>query len=244
MNSLSPRTSNSKDVKKYLFENRNNQEKINESTTHSVPVDIDILRQELESAKEQAFNEGFAEATKKANLTNKSLAIEQAKIIADKCNSLVIESRQNSKQFHKDVASLCYVIIQKLLPFITNNYAIEIVKSILHKSCQSLPNDKPIKITVNSALLDETKKYYKSFLAKETDAEINIIGSDTIDKVDCLVEWQGGGIESYTTNVLQEISTVLLQFAPDDSIDQLKQKLEEYNLYDVNRGDNMETTNG
>ena len=213
MSNSSASKDQARSIKKFLFDTEFDY---SESESDIQSVTPKQLEESVSDAKKASFDEGYQKGVSDTNDSIARVAGDQLFVITGKIEELATAEREIIESFHGEVAQLTTLIIDKILPVLANNGAIEEVKNILTSTLKNTPKNQEIEISVHTDLVDEVNTHISTIREQEEfKGTIKVVGCDYEDKTDCNVVWTGYGIESYMQTNIQEVKQALGRLVGD-----------------------------
>jgi|GEM_PF-3607236 len=185
-------------AKKYTF----GQSFINADGHYIVP--------EVENARETGYQAGYDEGyvTAKNELEADLLAMMTV------LNMRMAEVSDRQKEAYQFVTSstvnLVKAIVQRVVPHVIAKHGDEEVLGFVDEVLKGLKSTSEIKISVNPALNKAVEARVQEHLAEhEGQLKIIVKPDDAIEKTDCMVTWDDGGVEHIKTKLLQSVDQAL-----------------------------------
>lgn len=161
--------------------------------------------------KEEAYAQGYAEGKNEKEL---KLEIEKRKQLIEKefLYNLSVELTKLSdayKQAYENlifqVKELSLVLFEKAFPSYANELCIEELYTLLETHLTALKYFGEIKVFVSQNNAEEFKEKLKKLSVDHSAQQIEVIGKDDLELMDCIIEWDKGFLKHTMTNIINEI---------------------------------------
>lgn len=172
----------------------------------------EILKRANEEAlqiRENAYNEGFAEGTRKAELQLQEEQMELQTQYGNRLESLEQEYNATLEQMEPQMVDAFINIIREVLAVELSQYS-EIISELIFRTIKQLDNPKKVVIYVcpeNYPLLKEKESLFAENLGQG--AELEIVRDDKILETQCKIETERGiydcGFDVQLDNLLKKI---------------------------------------
>lgn len=174
-----------------------------DSAGHIVNPDIERAR---DQGKKIGYDEGYNQA--KSELEADVLAMVTV------LNTRLSEIREAQKEAYEFVTSstvmLTRAIFRKLLPYMMTKYGDDEVSSFVDEVLKALKPTGQVTIVVNSALLKAVEARVHERLAHhEGHLKLTVKADDSVERADCRVHWDDGGIEHIKAQLLKQVGEAL-----------------------------------
>ncbi len=165
---------------------------------------------DLEAARAQAFAEGReagAEETKQAIAQRADLALE---VIAERLQTVERTHAEAQTLAQEAAARLALTIARKVLPELSRQNALTEIEGLVRECLTELQDEPRVVVRVHDAMLDPLRQRLDRVTsATGYTGKVVLLTSQTLDEIDCRVEWADGGAERNTEGLWQEIDRVI-----------------------------------
>jgi flagellar assembly protein FliH len=160
------------------------------------PEEVTFTLQEMEQAKEKAYQDGHAAALAEAlSLTENQIAGE-LQLLISQLGDMNKELGDKVKQIRAEAGRLALQIAGKLSPALIAKSPLAETQSLLDECLSHLSAAPHIVIRINEDLVKQLRKRVDGYIAERGfDGKIMILGEPDKPKGDCKIEWADGGIE-------------------------------------------------
>lgn len=158
--------------------------------------------------------EAYQNGARDAQGSLEKYALEVVSDCQKKVEELIRTEVAVVESFHRQVADLTQGILEKILPPLLAQGSFENLSQFLKETFAKLPQDRNMTIFVNPELVIKVQEYTKGFSFK---GQIQVQGEPGLSKLDCRIQWQGGGLERYISDVLGKIDQELSRLSERQS---------------------------
>lgn len=158
----------------------------------------------------EKFQEGFTQA--QASIEKYSMEVLNA--CHENIRQLIEAEKNVVHSYHKEISELCQQILCKVLPATGDAGIVKEIKSYLEETLKEIPEERNFKLFCHPELVETLKAFIQDWPHKGT-KDVN--GDATLSKLDCRIEWDGGGIQHYTQSVLEKIDFALSRLSGQEA---------------------------
>lgn len=165
--------------------------------------------------QQKAFgHEKFQEGVNHAQASIEKYSMEVLNSCHDNIRQLIEAEKNVVHSFHHEVAGLCQEIIGKVLPITGQESIFKEVQSYLEEVLQEIPEDRDFKLFCHPELVSKLNTFIQEMSHTGTRA---VLPDPQLSKLDCRIEWSGGGIQHYTQKVLEKIDFALSRLSGQET---------------------------
>jgi flagellar biosynthesis/type III secretory pathway protein FliH len=206
MNSLSPKTLSS--GKKFLFDH------VHDHTHNTLDMPAFSQRQ-VNEVKEQALQEGYQKGLEEAHATIEKHVYNSMGVLKEHLVHLQETQEALVHTMHGYVAHMCQVMAHKIYPVLAEKQVFQEVEALLEKAFQSLDRQVCLRVVVapqaQEATINALQKLKENY---QWTGETQVQTDSTLPPGDVQIHWEGGGIERYTQDLLDQLNSLLSQLSP------------------------------
>ncbi len=160
------------------------------------PEEVTFTLQEMEQAKEKAYQDGHAAALAEAlSLTENQIAGE-LQLLISQLDDMNKELGGKINQVRAEAGRLALQIAGKLSPALIAKFPLAETQSLLDECLSHLNAAPHVVIRINEDLIDPLRQRVDGYIAERGfDGKIMILGEPDMPRGDCKIEWADGGIE-------------------------------------------------
>jgi len=209
MSSSTKQDGKAEEPKKFMFDQHDFDAL--EKARHA-PDEVTFTEAELDVQKKQAYEEGF-----KAGQQQSLHSIEQDILIhlgriGETLNQLLQAEQQRIREKDESIVHLTLRVAQKLLPKLTQKYALTEVEQTISSTIVDRLDEPRIAVKINPALLDPLKSKIDQVASDiGFTGNVILISDDHLGPSDCRVEWADGGAERSFDLLYQTIQSEFTQ---------------------------------
>ncbi|MBI1273290.1 MAG: hypothetical protein GC131_04305 [Alphaproteobacteria bacterium] len=162
--------------------------------------------EQLKKAKDEAYEQGFADAQHTANEKQASDTAAMLGRVEQQLAAIIGNVVEARKQQLSDTVEIATHMVRKLIPdYITRNGMNEI-EAILQQALSELSREPRLVVRVAEERLDDLNAQLAK-LAEQTAfaGKVVLLGDNDLAASDCKVEWADGGIERDVNLIWQQI---------------------------------------
>ncbi|MFD2207973.1 hypothetical protein [Kiloniella antarctica] len=173
-----------------------------------------VSLEDLELGKQTAYSEGFAagqeEAHGQASEANEAQILQTLERVTQELASL----EHGHKKMHDELQSVSMEVamkaIQKLFPSLEHSSTLDEITLVFKECMDRLPQEPRLVVRVSDTTLDEVQERLEQ-VANNSGFTGNLVflSEPGMSSSDVRVEWAEGGAERNSTEMLQEIETIL-----------------------------------
>ena len=164
-----------------------------------------LIRPEVEKAKQQGYQEGFAEGSQ---LVNHEMAL-----LMESMNKNLQEIKENQQQAYTYITESTVLIVkgmmEKIIPFAMQKYGDEEIGNFIEHILKTLKNQMSIEIKVHPDLLAGAKEKVEKALAIHETLKVTFNKAEDIARTECHITWDDGGVSYIKSQLLQQMSDAL-----------------------------------
>lgn len=193
---------------------------------------------ELEAAKQQAFEEGRSTGKNDEQQSRGQYISTQISELNTQILSLILSEQIREKRFEQEVLSLCHALIEKLFPALTAKGGAAEIEHVITRVL-ARQTAAHIHIEVPADDVEDIKTCLLSL--KDIDPDrLRIVGIDTLGKGSCRMTWQDGGAlrdhQALASAIFTEIDEMLAPIMQKGQNNESKIKSPQ-SLTDDNKGE-------
>ncbi len=201
---------------KFLFETSFDPEEI---LAREQAISVEHHKKCLEEEYSKGFTKGFEEAQQGIDARN----TEQLRDINARLLSLLEEQTQHREKSQVILSRVLQKCLEKLFPTMANQCAIEEVLTTISKAFDQEPPSREIEVFVHP----ETVEALRGKLSSTKEGEIKNIhfkvqAAPDLDKSDCRLMWEGGGLERLSSRIFKEIDECLERLGATTDLDPIR----------------------
>lgn len=177
---------------------------------YSEPEVITFTEEEVSDkikiAEQDAYERGFKTAQESIESTMVSL-LEN---INNRLITLLADTTQAEENAEQGAFTLACTIVEKLIPTLTEENAVEIVKNFISDNFNNFKNEAKLSFYIHPDIIS----YAQETIAKlansyDFEGKIALHKDASIGKADCRIEWENGGVERNSANLSEKIEDLL-----------------------------------
>ncbi|NIR46314.1 MAG: flagellar assembly protein FliH, partial [Gemmatimonadetes bacterium] len=147
------------------------------------------------------------EETKQAIAQRADLALE---VIAERLQTVERTHAEAQTLAQEAAARLALTIARKVLPELSRQNALTEIEGLVRECLTELQDEPRVVVRVHDAMLDPLRQRLDRVTsATGYTGKVVLLTSQTLDEIDCRVEWADGGAERNTEGLWQEIDRVI-----------------------------------
>jgi flagellar assembly protein FliH len=188
------------------------------------PPEPTFSREELEAARQDGYAQGFAAGTEETSESIEASMVRLVETIAARLPELSTAQARANEELLRGGALLATTIARKILPAYTVRYGVEELDALVTQCLQTLIAQPKITIRVhrdNVAAI--TERMEAAVSASMFEGRFLVEGDETLDRSDCRISWQGGGLERREAEIWLQV---------EEAMDRFLTKLAERNAVD------------
>ena len=160
---------------------------------------------------DESFQKGYAEAQGSIE----KYAMEVLNACHESLLRLIEEEKNVIHSYHKEVAELCQMVVQKVLPLHFQGVALPEIQGFLEESLKTLPQDRALKLYCHPELVKRLDTFVQGF--PHTGSR-EVLPDASLSMLDCRIQWEGGGIQRYMTTVMEKINHSLSRLSEKTTV--------------------------
>lgn len=196
-------------VRKFLFDLSFHDEAKHKKSSQPPAV---FSREELDAARKESYESGFAAGGKAAAES----AQQQANAVLEKIDrqlALLIERGQ--QQWQKILAhsrGTAIAIVRKLMPFCAEKYGVQEIEDLVSRALTEMAHEPRLVVRVGEAQFEAISEKIGALAQQKAYAgKIAVLCENGLGPADCRVEWSDGGVERNMDALWREIEKIASQ---------------------------------
>ena len=162
--------------------------------------------EKLKAEEKEAYERGLQTARDGIESTMAAL-LEN---IGNKLTTLIADSSKAEENAEQEAFALARAVVEKLVPNLTAENAAEIVKKFIAENFNSFKNEAKLSFYIHPDIIS----YVQETIAKlansyDFEGKISLHKDASIEKSDCRVEWENGGVERNSAALGEKIKDML-----------------------------------
>lgn len=164
-----------------------------------------IIHPEVEKAYKQGCDEGYSRGSQIVN--------DEVALLIKAIDANLAEILKNQKEAYAFVTEstmqVVRAILNKIVPHALSKYGDHEVVCFVDEVLKNLENQVSIEIRVHPDLLTAVEEKIQSSCELDGALKINLKKDDAIDRKDCFVNWNDGGISLMKSKLLEQIHSAI-----------------------------------
>lgn len=175
-----------------------------------VPVIQGISQKELDQAVLKAEQAGYEKGFQSAEAAVDKEVAEILGNIDTKLLDLVVNGTEFQKQMEKQFLKLNCAVLKKIIPSVLEDQCEVIVGKFLEEHFPNFRNEAKISFYLNPEVIGKVQEKIAQ-LAHTYDFEgkIALHKDKSLERADCRVEWENGGVEHLSNKLLEKVDNLL-----------------------------------
>ncbi len=160
----------------------------------------------IKTAEQDAYERGFKTSQEGIDATVSAL-LEN---ISQKLTALVADTSSAETEREKQSMELVKTIVEKLVPGLSEEHAVEIVNGFISENFKNFKNEAKLSFYIHPDIIS----YVQENIAKlanshDFEGKISLHKDASLGKADCRVEWENGGVERNTGRLVEKVEELL-----------------------------------
>ncbi|MFV0627347.1 MAG: hypothetical protein ACK5N8_08370 [Alphaproteobacteria bacterium] len=185
-------------------------EKANITAAENNNKALEEFEEKLKQAREQGHEEGYQAGFSACKDSTESQEIELLRNIERNLKVVFAEVSENSSRAEKTSLELLSVALRKIVPNLLEENAKEIVAKFLKETFESIKNEPKLSFYIHPSIIGLVQNDIAE-LARVNDFEgkISLHKDATLQVSDCRIEWENGGVERKSDEILNKVENFL-----------------------------------
>lgn len=195
--------------KKFFFDEHIFDEDHEEEIEEETPPPPTFSEEELEAAKKDSYDKGFARASEEAEQSREKFIAEQLEKISKDTATLFSAEQEREKRYESEALRLAMAIFERLFPALNEEKGLDEIRKFIEQVFAA--NDCPpkIKIIVRPDDVDDIQAHTDKLAAHLKPGQITVAGDETLGAGDCRLLWDNGGAERSANRLAGQIGAYL-----------------------------------
>ena len=168
------------------------------------------FQEELDERVRQATEEGYERGYREAQSGCDAKVVTIMNEINDKLKIIFSDNNKFTSELENQFLEMSKAIVQKLLPSLADEHAVEIVNKFIADNFNSFKKEAKLSFYIHP----DTISYVQENIAKLADindfeGKISLHKDSSLGLSDCRVEWENGGVEHNTAGLVNAIETLV-----------------------------------
>lgn len=165
---------------------------------------------EMEKAREESFIDGQETGYKKAvESIEHDISVKLEVLSVQLTEALEFQEKMGEALF-TETLKVAMLMMQRILPLQYEKAAREEIEGVVRECFESLLTQSRVVIHVHEKFVKPLEERTKQIAEKVGfDGRITILPENTVDVIDCSVEWAEGGVHKVTQNIWQKFEAIL-----------------------------------
>ncbi|MDD4556691.1 MAG: FliH/SctL family protein [Alphaproteobacteria bacterium] len=160
------------------------------------------LAKEIEQAREDGYEKGFTACRE----STEAQQVELLQNLGKELKEIFSQIEKKTEAFEKNSVGVLVEALQKLVPSLLTEKAEEIVANFMKENFANIKNEPKLSFYIHPGIASAVQKEIVE-LARVNDFEgkISIHKDETLGLADCRIEWDNGGVERKSEEVLKKV---------------------------------------
>ena len=165
---------------------------------------------ELETARDEAWNAGFAEGTAREQASTERTTATALETIGARLANIASTQAETLDRTIRDATALALAIARKVATESLRRQPLAEIEGMIGASLARLVDEPRVAISVPDALLDDLKERIGEVAARSGfDGKVVLLADPSLDGDDCRVEWADGGAERDTAAAWTDLEAAI-----------------------------------
>ncbi len=166
--------------------------------------------EELEAAKQEAFNKGKEEALSESATAIENQIVETTKSISEKLDSLIIGQLTANKDIFSDAIKVSHAVTKKAFPMTTTEQGSTEIENVIRQVLVQVLEEPRVEVhvhpTIQSLLQERVEK-----VSADThyDGRLYITADENVAEGDCEIKWSNGGAERNLDDLISQADAII-----------------------------------
>lgn len=166
--------------------------------------------EELQLARDQAFEAGRAAGIQEAESMTERLMAMAGQSMADGLFRVQTHQAEANEQLMRDAVMIAVGVLKKLQPEMIRHHGLDEVEGLLHECLSHLDGEVKVTVRAHPDMLDAVRERAEQVAqAVAFDGKLVYAADPRIAEGDCRVEWGDGGAERDLARIWAEVEAVL-----------------------------------
>lgn len=164
------------------------------------------VAEKIKAAEQAAYERGLK--TARVGIENTISALLEN--INNRLMALLADSSRAEENAEQEIFALARAVVEKLVPSLTEENAADIVKKFIGENFNNFKNEAKLSFYIHPDIIS----YAQETIAKlansyDFEGKIALHKDASIDKADCRIEWENGGVERNSAELGKKIEDLL-----------------------------------
>jgi len=166
--------------------------------------------EELQLARDQAFEAGRAAGIQEAEAMTERLLSMAEQSIADGLFKVQTLQAEANDQLMRDAVMIAVAVLRKLQPEMIRHHGLDEVEALLHECLSHLDGEVKVTVRANPEMIESVRERCEQVAqAVAFDGKLVYAADPRVAAGDCRVEWGDGGAERDLARTWTEVEAVL-----------------------------------
>ena len=168
---------------------------------------------EMEKAREEAFIDGQETGYKKAVESIEHDISVKLEVLGTQLKDALEFQENMGKSIFRETLKVTMLMVQRILPLQYEKAAKEEIEAVVKECFESLLTQSRVVIHVHEKFVESLEKRAHQIAEKVGfDGRISVLPENSVDVIDCSVEWAEGGVHKVTQNIWQKFEIILERY--------------------------------
>lgn len=187
---------------------------------------------ELKEAETKAYQEGQQKGLEDGKIQAVEAMEQKTLLTVQQIEQNLVEAFNKSHFYHQEIMReqilLTMSILKKIIPHFLEVAKEQEIERFIETTFQEMSSKSQIKIQLHSENFEQVKKSFLSQVKDQKISEnIDFVENDDISANQCLIDWEHGGAEWNTEELMQNIEKMVMKHLPHLTLIDAPESIEE-----------------